>query len=577
MNSQMLQPTSRAQLSGVVLAGLSSPTRSITGTTKAGRVSRGRVLLVEDERIVREALQIVLEAEGYDVALAENGYDALTQLRVEALPDIILFDLIMPVMDGWQFRAIQKNDPRLTAIPVVALSGDRSSKAAAISAHAYLRKPIEPSELLETFDRLLVDNERHQMSNRLIESERLASLGRLAAAVGHEINNPLAFVMMNLSQSIEELRAPNRPQGCPELPPSQVAEELQALRTRLVGVTDMLEDCLIGGERMRVTVGNLQRLSRQGKPERVPLDVNKLIDESISIVWNQIRHRARLIKTYGVLPQLRGNSAAIGQVFLNLLVNAAQAIPEGEGEKHEIRISTRVEGSDDVPGGPGAEAVIEIRDTGRGMGPEVVGHVFEPFFTTKPMGQGTGLGLSISRETISEHHGRITVESTVGTGTAFRIYLPVRDPLEDQRSGRVAPPWSATSDRLGQSRGRVLVVDDEMLLGRSIKNALSDEHDTLVVERASEALGRLDRGEIFDLILCDVVMPDLGGAEFYQTVTTRWPEAAPRIVFMTGGAFTPETVAFMEHLPNRVLYKPFKLDSLKTLIRERMKMIAGNA
>jgi len=341
----------------------------------------------------------------------------------------------------------------------------------------------------------------------------------------------------------------------------------------------MLEDCLIGGERMRVTVGNLQRLSRQGKPERVPLDVHKLIDESISIVWNQIRHRARLIKTYGVLPQLRGNAAAIGQVFLNLLVNAAQAIPEGEGEKHEIRISTWVEGSDDVPGSPAAEAVIEIQDTGRGMGPEVVGHVFEPFFTTKPMGQGTGLGLSISRETISEHHGRIAVESTVGVGTVFRIYLPVRDPQENQRSGkgRVVPPWSAATDRLGHSRGRVLVVDDEMLLGRSIKNALSDEHDTLVVERASEALGRLDRGEKFDLILCDVVMPDLGGSEFYQTVTTRWPESAPGIVFMTGGAFTPETVAFMEHLPNRVLYKPFKLDSLKTLIRERMMMMAGNA
>jgi signal transduction histidine kinase len=574
MISQILELTGRVQPSGLVLDELLSPTWPIVGKTMGktmGKVSRGRVLLVEDERIVREALQIVLEAEGYDVAVAENGYDALTQLRVEALPDIILFDLIMPVMDGWQFRAIQKNDPRLTAIPVVAISGDRSSKAAAISAHAYLRKPVDGHDLLEAFDRLLVDNERHQMSARLMESERLASLGRLAAAVGHEINNPLAFVMMNLTQSVEDLKPPNRPHGSPEPGPAQVAEELQALRTRLVGVRDMLEDCLIGGERMRVTVGNLQRLSRQGPPERVPIDVHKLIDDSVSIVWNQIRHRARLIKTYGVLPQLRGNPAALGQVFLNLLVNATQAIPEGQGDKHEIRISTRVEGIDD------AEVVIEIQDTGRGMGPDVMAHVFEPFFTTKPMGQGTGLGLSISRETINEHHGRITVDSTVGSGTVFRVYLPVSAPQEDRRSapGGVIPAWSAATDTFRQPRGRVLVVDDEMLLGRSIKNALADEHETVVVERASEALGRLDRGETFDLILCDVVMPDLGGSEFYQTVATRWPKSAPRIVFMTGGAFTPETVAFMDHLPTRVLYKPFKLDSLKSLIRERMA--AGNA
>ena len=130
------------------------------------------------------------------------------------------------------------------------------------------------------------------------------------------------------------------------------------------------------------------------------------------------------------------------------------------------------------------------------MGPEVVAHVFEPFFTTKPMGQGTGLGLSISRETINEHHGRITVESTVGTGTTFRVYLPVHDPPEERRSapGGGVPAWSAATDALRRPRGRVLVVDDEMLLGRSIKNALADEHETVVVERASEALARLDRG-----------------------------------------------------------------------------------
>ncbi len=521
-------------------------------------VSKGRVLVVEDEKDVRDCLETVFKDEGYEVSFAENGREALKLLYTENLPDVILLDLRMPVMNGWEFRAIQKDDPKLSLIPIVAISADKSAQAAAISAQAHLHKPVEGKELVATVARVLAEK-RRQASVRVDETERLASLGRLAAGVGHEINNPLAFVMLNLSQSLDKLRPSIRAVGAPSggLLPENGIEEIRA---RLVDVTDMLEDCQVGGERIRETVSNLQRLARQGEEHRGPLDVHKLIEQSVSMVLNQIRHRARLVRIFGDIPSIRGNGTALGQVFLNLLVNAAQAIPEGDTERNEIRISTKVETDEN-----GAELVVEVKDSGNGIAADVVQHVFEPFFTTKPIGQGTGLGLSISRQTVSDHGGRMTVESELGKGTIFRVFLPIGEtPVP---TGSVV----ALASQVGLHRGRVLVIDDEPLIGRIIRTALQNEHDVFVVQRASEALSRLEHGETFDLLLCDVVMPDLSGPEFYTMVAARWPQLSTRMVFMTGGAFTPGTVEFMERVPTRVLSKPFKIDQLKRLVRERMR------
>lgn len=521
-------------------------------------ISKGRVLVVEDEKDVRDCLETVFKDEGYEVSFAENGREALKLLYTENLPDIILLDLRMPVMNGWEFRAIQKDDPKLSLIPIVAISADKSAQAAAISAQAHLRKPVEGKELVATVARVLAEK-RRQASVRVDETERLASLGRLAAGVGHEINNPLAFVMLNLSQSLDKLRPSIRAVGASSggLLPENGIEEIRA---RLVDVTEMLEDCQVGGERIRETVSNLQRLARQGEEHRGPLDVHKLIEQSVSMVLNQIRHRARLVRIFGDIPSIRGNGTALGQVFLNLLVNAAQAIPEGDTERNEIRISTKVETDEN-----GAELVVEVKDSGKGIAADVVQHVFEPFFTTKPIGQGTGLGLSISRQTVSDHGGRMTVESELGKGTIFRVFLPISEaPVP---TGSVV----ALASQVGLHRGRVLVIDDEPLIGRIIRTALQNEHDVFVVQRASEALSRLENGETFDLLLCDVVMPDLSGPEFYTMVAERWPQLSTRLVFMTGGAFTPGTVEFMERVPTRVLSKPFKIDQLKRLVRERMR------
>lgn len=531
--------------------------------TPHNQVAKGHVLVVEDEELIRDSLGPLLEAEGYEVSCSENGREALHRLHTESPPDLIVLDLRMPVMDGWEFRTIQRDDPKLGRIPVVAISADGSPHAAAISAEAFLRKPVAAKDLLATIGHVLAETER-QRAAQLDETERLAALGRLAAGVGHEINNPLTFMLLNLSQSLTRLQPRSSALKAPSKLLAEV--ELEDAKTRMAIVTDMLEDCLAGGERIRETVANLQRLSRRQEGKRNSLDLHALIEQAVSMGWNQIRHRARLIKTFCQAPPLFGNGSGLVQVFFNLLTNAAHAIPEGASEVNEIRISTRVEGPSEGPveghQAANSQIVVEIADSGGGIAPDVIAHVFEPFFTTKPLGEGRGLGLSVSNQTVLDHGGRMTVASQPGRGTVFRVFLPIgvsaRRPASVVVLGTLKAP----------TRGHILVIDDEPLIGRTIAAALRDDHDVVVVQRAADAVARLERGETFDLVLCDVVMPDLSAPEFYVTLAKRWPHLVPRLVFMTGGAFTPGTVDFMSTVPTLVLAKPFTVEGLKRLVAE---------
>jgi signal transduction histidine kinase len=518
--------------------------------------TRDRILVVENDEILRNSLEQLLVAQGYEVLCADNGSEALRLLHAGPTPDLIVFDLMMPVMDGWQFRAIQKDDPHLGLIPVLAISADTTPKAAAISAQGYLRKPFDSTELVGAVERVLVED-NIRIAARQDETQRLASLGRLAANVGHEINNPLAFVMLYLRQSLDELRSSIHSlivgQSLPEA-------DVVGVKASLVNITGMLHECEIGGERIRATVVTLQQLSYRPVAEHSPLDLRMLIEESSAMAANQIRHRARFTKDIGHDGLVRGDRAALGQVFLNLLINAAQSIPEGNAEHNDIQILTRNE-----RGVVDHEVVIEVSDSGLGMSQDVIARIFEPYFTTKPLGEGTGLGLSISRQTIANHGGRVTVESEVGRGTVFRIFLPVDGSAILPQS--VLTPVSVDTP---VRRGRILVVDDEPLIGRVIGTALKSEHEVVAVPHGADALALLEQGHEFDVVLCDVVMPDISGPEFYAKVKDGWPALAARMVFMTGGAFTPRTVEFMKCVPTSVLCKPFALDELRRVVREHI-------
>lgn len=512
--------------------------------------------MVEDEEIIRDALGPLLEQEGYEVSFAENGREALRALRGETLPNLIVLDLRMPVMDGWEFRAIQQDDPKLGGIPVLALSADGSAKAAAVSAQGYLRKPVEPKQLLATIERLLLEQKQKVLASR-DRGERVASLARLSVAVGSDINTPLAFLKLNLSQSIENLNLSIRAIESPSTSNPAAELERDELLDSLVCISNMLDDCQTGGERIRDTVRELQRLfSQAGAQRRERLNIHEVIDEAIALAWDQLRHRGRLVKRFGGPgPVILGNGVALRQIFQSLLVTVADSIPHGE-PLAEILITTRVEGGDGD-----RELVVELgvsdQGSSRELGSEAIG-------TGGPTtGRHNGLELFFTRELVLDHGGRMTARSEPGKGTIFRVVLPV--PLPDPSSRPAGPAPGAVA-----KRGRILVIDDEPMIGRVISSALRREHDVLVFERASDALTLLDRREKFDLVLCDIMMPELDGQEFYRQVLQRWPQVAPRIVFMTGGAYGPETAQFVEHIPTRLLAKPFRVDALRRLVAERL-------
>ena len=282
---------------------------------------------------------------------------------------------------------------------------------------------------------LMEVKQAHQM---VIQAEKLSSIGQLAAGVAHEINNPLSFISSNLAtlekyvgKLTEILRAYDGLIGMVEREDaSKIKERIAAIMDFqkkqgidyvLSDIDNLIRESSEGAGRIKNIVLNLKTFSRKDEGVKTPSDINAILDGIINIIWNEIKYKAQLVKEYGDLPKIECNAQQVGQVFINLLMNAAQAI-EGKGT---ITIATRAEGD---------LVSIEIADTGHGMNPDVRKHLFEPFFTTKEAGKGTGLGLSISYEIIKKHGGDIRVQSEPGKGTTFDISLPVHSPKNNKET-----------------------------------------------------------------------------------------------------------------------------------------------
>jgi CheY-like chemotaxis protein len=372
------------------------------------------------------------------------------------------------------------------------------------------------------------------MEEKLQRADRMASIGALVAGVAHEINNPLAIVLANLDL-LAHLA----------IPPSGPAPRLDSAE-----IQETLRDAREAADRVRVIVAGLKTLSRPDELERGPVDLHRMLDFSIKMAWNEIRHRARLVKAYGPVPAVLGNEARLGQVFLNLLINAAQAIPEGHAGENEISISTRR--------GPDDTVTVEIRDSGLGMPAAVIARIFDPFFTSKPVGAGTGLGLAICDTIVRSHGGEITVSSAVGQGTTFVVRLPASDGVPSCLQ-RTTPVIAVVR------RARVLVIDDEPAIGIALRRTLQDDHDVEAVTSARSALDLLDAGRRFDVILCDMMMPEQTGEGLHAELAGRLPDQAERMVFLTGGAFTPRARAFLDGVNNLCLEKPFDGDAVRAL------------
>jgi signal transduction histidine kinase len=378
----------------------------------------------------------------------------------------------------------------------------------------------------------------------LLVADRLASLGRLAAGVAHEINNPLAYVGSNVSYAIEELKRALAP-GCSE----------EARSAMLLRATEALQEARHGSERVRVIVQDLKALSRSDSGPPGPVDLGRIIESSIKIATNEIRHRAELVKEIEPdLPSVSGSAARLGQVFLNLLINAAQAIEPGAAGRNQIRVRARR---------CGARAVIEVSDTGAGIAKEIQERIFEPFFTTKAVGVGTGLGLAICHSIVTQMGGELTVESEPGQGSLFRVALPLGEEAPEAAAVQTGSAPAAAAAR----RRRLLVIDDEAIFGRSIERILGDEHDVVLLTSPRAALDRLRGGERFDLILCDVMMPEMSGIEFHAELERVEPRLRREMIFMTGGVFSEGTQRLLDDVPNRRLFKPFDIERLREMIR----------
>jgi PAS domain S-box-containing protein len=373
----------------------------------------------------------------------------------------------------------------------------------------------------------LTDHKYHEERMRL--ADRMSSLGTLAAGIAHEINNPLAYVIANV--------------------------EFIAKRIDLAGGAELagpLSAVRVGLDRMRKIVLGLKTFSRRDEETIGPVDVVQVIESCVEIAQSQLRHTCRLTRDYGDVPHALGNDARLGQVFLNLLVNASQSFDERQRERNQIHVA--VSRSDQT-------IVVEVRDNGCGIPPADLPRVFDPFFTSKPIGKGTGLGLSVCHGIVTALGGEIGIESAVGEGTIVRVSLKAAHGVA---SGTKAPT------RARGRRGRILVVDDDRLLLEAVRRTLEEEHDVVAVPTGRDALDLLEAGTDFDVILCDVVMPGINGEGLWTHIASAAPELASRVVFLTAGAVTESTEALLQGTTNAVLTKPFEPSELLGFVRSRV-------
>jgi PAS domain S-box-containing protein len=377
--------------------------------------------------------------------------------------------------------------------------------------------------------------ERRRTEQALRVSERMASLGTLAAGVAHEINNPLTYVLLNLHYLHDNVAAGR-------LDSSAKADRLRLAATR----------ALEGAERVSAIVKDLRTLSRPDDRTIKLVDLRALLESALRMVGNDIRHHAELVEDFRPVPKVRANEARLSQVFLNLLVNAVQALEGVSAKPARISVAT----STDEAG----RAVVEVTDTGCGIPPENLDRIFDPFFTTKPIGLGTGIGLSLCHSTVKAMQGEIQVESALGHGSLFRVVLP---PARAD-DGELAEPPAVESIRRLLPPQRILVMDDDLAVAEALRQALAG-HDVTIVGSAEAGL-EVAKSTRFSAIFCDVMMPGMTGIDFYERLSELYPTELGRVVFMTGGVLSDAARRFLDQRSAPCLEKPVSVEQLEAVL-----------
>ena len=395
-----------------------------------------------------------------------------------------------------------------------------------------------------------------QLTDQLLITERLSAVGQLAAGVAHEINNPLTYVLGNqfiVQDLIDDLLvAANQHQSwidCHE-----------GARTQLKDVQEALTDSHEGIERVRAIVEELSVFSKGMTVNQAePIDARQAMDSAAKMVESQFRNRARLIRRYESIPMIMGDEGRLTQAFLNLLINASQAIEPGRIEENEVVCH--------VYSSPNSKVCIEIDDTGAGIPEAVAERLFLPFVTSRIDGEGTGLGLAICHRIISSMSGQISFERRSPRGTRFRITFPAATSFQSPSCGD-GPPQREPPAAI--ARKKILVVDDEDMICKVIHRTLSTHHDVVLAPNGVEALARL-RETRFDLVLCDLMMPSMTGMEVHSRHFATCPDSDVRFVFMTGGAIDERVAGFIKERREggyTVLQKPLRNTDYLALFAE---------
>jgi PAS domain S-box-containing protein len=400
-------------------------------------------------------------------------------------------------------------------------------------------------QVIVTFHDITALKEAQATADRLKRQEHLITTGTLASGVGHEINNPLAYILTNLEFSLGELStiAGGSPSG------------------RMRELITALSEARTGAERIQKIVQGLRAMARE-ESAPVATDLNGVVEIATHMAAHELRYRATVARAIPAGLAAMADESRLTQVVSNLLVNAAQCFEASDTGRNRVEVRA---GRD-----PDGRVRLTVSDNGPGIPPELIHRIFDPFFTTKPVGEGTGLGLPICQSIVTSMGGELRLESVVGQGTQVHVLLPF---TERPAAARPAPKRPITSP--AQPSGVVLVIDDDPGILRAIQRILGRQHQVTCVQDPLEAVALLEkdpeRGSTFDVIFCDITMPHLMGDALYERVRQRDPEAAARFVFISGGSTSAPVQRFFETVPNERIDKPFNAQQLLDAVKQRVQ------
>jgi PAS domain S-box-containing protein len=380
--------------------------------------------------------------------------------------------------------------------------------------------------------------EKRRAMAQVILADRLVATGMLASSAALELNNPLAYVASNLTFLAEEIQKFENELG----------------KERVVEMNKAVGEAKGGIDRIRSLVRDLRSLSTTEEETRIRVDVRAALESAMSISMSEVRSRAHLTKDFAVAPRVVANEGRLIQLFVALLTNAAQAMEQKDLDTNEIRVSLRADG---------LNVVVTIADNGRGLTEEELSKVFDPLYLSRTSAPA-GVSLSVAKTIAQSVGGELTVESAPQRGTTAKVTLPgaeVRAASREMMAARAAslPPGQA----------RVLLVDDEPLISASLRRLLMRDCEVVVANGGAPALATLAKDEAFDVIFCDLMMPDVTGMDVYAELRKDRPELADRVVFLTGAGFTPRIQEFLNRVPNARMDKPVDVQKIRAIVRER--------